>query len=123
MQIFLERNGLWSNDAKAYLYQTIDSLHQGKVTEEPKDMRKVSLYDINSKFNDRVCIDHLFIDKHVNLHFMDSTTRLSHGSIITSRLVHEAIDMFENIWVSQYGYPKAILALRFHYWVVLGVCY
>ena len=62
-------------------------------------MRKVSLHEISSTFNDRVCIDHLFIDKQVLLHFMDTSTRRSRGSIVTSRTVREAIDLFETIWV------------------------
>ena len=73
-------------------------------------MREVSLHNISSTFNDRVCIYHLFIDNHVITHFLNSSTRLSHDSIVTSRTVHEAIDLFETFWVSQYGHPKATIA-------------
>ena len=94
---YFEANGLWSDETKAYHYQTIDTCYQCKVTKELKDMRMVSLHDISSSFNDRVCIDHLFLGNHVILHFMGSSTRLLHGSIVTSRAVREAIDIFETI--------------------------
>ena len=110
MQILLERNDMWSTEVKAYLHQTVEVCHQCKVTDEPKDMRKVSLRDLSSSFNDRVCLDHVFLDDYVVLHFMDSSTRLSQGAIVTTKTVREAIDHFEMIWVSQYGYPESLLA-------------
>ena len=110
MQILLERNDLWSNEVKAYLHQTVEVCHQCKMTDEPKDMRKVSLHDLSSSFNERVCLDHVFLDNYVVIHFMDSCTRFSQGAIVTTRTVHDAIDHFELIWVSQNGYPKSLLA-------------
>ena len=77
MQILLERNDLWSNEVKAYLHQTVEVCHQCKMTDEPKAMRKVSLRDISTSFNDRVCLDHVFLDNYVVLHFMNSCTHFS----------------------------------------------
>ena len=45
----------------------------------------------------RVLIDDLFIDKHAIFRLMDSTIRLSHGSIVTLKTVREGIDIFETI--------------------------
>ena len=99
MQILLERNDLWSNEVKTFLHQTVEVCHQCKMTDEPRDMRKVSLHDLNSSFNDRVCLDHVFLDNYVALHFMDSCARFSQGEIVTTRTVRNAIDHFELIWV------------------------
>lgn len=112
MQVLLDRNGLWTADVKAYLYQSVDRCHLCKKTEEPKDIRKVSLHGLSSLFNDRGCIDHLFLDNNVELHFMDSSTRLSHGAIVATTTMHEAIELFDMIWVSQYGYPNLLSQIR-----------
>ena len=110
MKIQLERNGLWLNENRTYLYQTIDTYLQCKVAEEPNDMRRGSLSDIRSLLNNVLFFDRMFIDKNVIIRFMESSTNLSLGSIVTSRTAREAVDMFEAIWISQYGYLKAILA-------------
>ena len=101
MQILLEDYGLWSNESIAYLHQTIDTCHQCQVTKEPKDKSMVSLLDINGSFNECVCIDLLFIDKRVFFHFMNTYTHLRWFNC-TSKTFREAIDLFENIWVTQY---------------------
>lgn len=110
MKILLERNDIWSYDVRAYLHQTISVRHQCRVTDEPKGMRKVSLHDLSSTFKNRVCVDHLFLDSHALIHFMDTSTRLSHGTVVQTRSFAEAIEFFELVLVSQYGYSKSILA-------------
>lgn len=106
MQIILECNGLWTENVKSYLHHSVDRCYLCRKTQEPKDMRKVSLHDFSSLFNERVCIDHLFLDNYVVLHFIDSSTRLSHGAIVTTTVIRESIELFEMIWVSQYGYAR-----------------
>lgn len=110
MMILLERNGIWSDNVKSYFLQMVEICPKCKMTEGPKGMRKVSLDDLSSFFIDRVCPDHVFLDKHVVLHFMDSSTRLSHSAIVETRTVKEAINLFEMFWVSQNGYPHSLIA-------------
>lgn len=80
------------------------------MTEEPKGMTKAFHYEIGSSFNDLVCLEHTVLNKLVVSDFMDSCNSLFHGAIVSARTVHEAFDHYEMIWVSQYGYPKSLIA-------------
>lgn len=95
MQILLERNNLWNNDVRAYLYQVTETCPKCKVTSELKDMRKVSPYDLSSTFNDSVCIDQMVLENLIVFHIVETSTRFSHGVLATSRSVAESIEHFE----------------------------
>eukprot|EP00171_Calliarthron_tuberculosum_P000101 IDg101t1 len=106
IRILLERNDLWNEDVRKYLQSSIDLCPCCKVCEKPKAARQVSLYDIDGEFNDRVCMDHMFLDDLIVLHIMDSKTRFSCGSSVKSKSIEDAIECFELLWVSQFGYSK-----------------
>ena len=109
IKTLLDRNGIWNEDTKRYLAQTIETCKSCKHTSEPTGMRKVSLSSMSREFNDLVCVDHLFIDRACIFHAMDSASRYSVGTLVPDTSMLQAVTAFEAHWVSQFWAPTKVL--------------
>lgn len=60
IRLLLQRNRIWNPQVESYIRKAIEQCNACRSTSLPKPTRKVSLADIDSALNERVCIDHLF---------------------------------------------------------------
>lgn len=59
-------------------------------------------------FNDIVCIDHLFLEQHDVIHFMDAQTRYSSGLLVPTTNMRDAIYGFETKWKAEFWPPDCV---------------
>ena len=102
MRILLQRNNLWADNTKNILLSIIENCPHCIITKAPTGLRPVSLSRINSRFNESVCVDHIFLDGIIIFHVMDKATRYSVAAIVESTKISEAIIVFDTTWVNQY---------------------
>ena len=60
-------------------------------------------------FNELVCIDHMFLEENCVFHIMDSYSRYSAGSVVSSTTMGEAIPIFDAHWISAFWAPDTVL--------------
>lgn len=75
----------------------------------------MSISSLSKEFNEILCVDHLYLEDILLMHFMDLITRYSSALIITSTNLKEAVIVLEASWVSQFWYTDSIRAEKaFH---------
>lgn len=109
MKLLLQRNDLWSEAIEKYLLKTIETCTNCKATSDPKPARKVSLSTLNRSFNDKICIDHMFLGDNAVIHIMGSTVRYSVGMIVPDTSMQHAICALESQWISQFWMPGGVI--------------
>ena len=90
-------------------YSKIETCTNCKATSDPKPARKVSLSTLNRSFNDKICIDHMFLGDNAVIHMMDSTVRYSVGMIVPDTSMQHAICALESQWISQFWMPGGVI--------------
>lgn len=81
MKLLLVRTGNWNDAAAEYIQSLVARCGVCSLTSHPKPSRKVSLSSLNLKFNDTVCVDHVFLHDFRMFHVMHSATRYCAGHL------------------------------------------
>lgn len=93
--MLLDRDGMWNDAVNQYVSQTVKSCRACRATPHPQPSRKVSISSLFKKFDDAVCVDHLYIDLLHQLHVMDNTTRFSAAYIVADAYLSSTFPAFE----------------------------
>lgn len=109
IKTLLQRNNIWNNDVRKYLYAVLHRCTACITVQEPKASRLVSLSAMSRQFNQVVCIDHLFLNRHKVFHCMDSVSRCSAGFPVTDTTMSNAITAFEAHWITLFWPPDTVL--------------
>lgn len=109
-KLLLERNGLWNNVIAAYLTEVVNGCTACRSTSVPQPSRKVSISSLSKNFNEILCVDHLYLEDILLVHFIDLVTRYSGSYAVTSTNLEEAVTPFEACWLSPFCYPDSIRA-------------
>jgi len=109
IKLLLDRNDLWNSDVQKYLENILETCSECHATALPAQSRKVSLSSMSRKFNDVVCVDHLFLDEFKVFHAMCAATRYSTGAVVQDTSMESSIEAFEAHWISQFWPPKDVL--------------
>ena len=108
IKLLLDRNKIWTDDCAKYLSHIMEQCVNCKVVQLPSGSRKVSLRSMSRSFNDVLCVDHLFIEQHDIIHFMDAQTRYSSGLLVPTTNMRDAIYGMETKWFSEFWPPQSI---------------
>lgn len=63
MKHLLKRNDLWTGDDETYIKTVVGQFNACRAELKPIPSRKVSIASLSRKYNDAVCINHLFLDE------------------------------------------------------------
>lgn len=97
----MERSGLWNAAAESYVNTVTSNCTSFNSTAPPQPERKVSVSTLSPEFNDKVCVDHLFLENMRVFHCMDARTRYSTAHVDNSPTLHDAEMEFETSRIAQ----------------------
>ena len=80
-QLIIERNNLWNDTVASYLRELVNGCTACRSTSVSHPSRKVSISSLSKNFNEVLCIDHLYLDESLVMHFMDLVSRYSSAHV------------------------------------------
>lgn len=106
----MQRNGILSHDADAYLTSVVESCKACRATSLPQPSVEVSLSALSRQFNVVVCIDHVSLDGALVFHVRDAGSRYSAGILFDATSIQSAISAYETVWLSPCWPPVSLQA-------------
>lgn len=103
IKVLLQRNNVRDIQAEKYLHEVLETCASFRTTSLPNPAQKVTLSSLSREFDSVVCVDHMFLEYSCAFHTMDSKTRYSVGAIVESSNMMQDVEVFESIWISEFG--------------------
>lgn len=106
--------GWLTNELRTAIHDTCINCHVCTRTGPPAQMKKISLNHVNQNFNDEIQADFLFVKirkvTYTVIHFTDTGTAYSEGTIVEDRKQTTIIREFERTWLYRHGAPNYLSA-------------